>query len=69
MLPLMLLADDDKTNDMLPLVFAMGGGKFDMSNPMMLYFLMSNGKANNNMLPLFFAMNNNCFSTPAPSAE
>ena len=69
MLPLMLLADGDKTNDMLPLVFAMGGGKFDMSNPMMLYFLMSNGKTNDNMLPLLFAMNNNCFSIPAPSAE
>lgn len=69
MLPLMLLADGDKTNDMLPLVFAMGGGKFDMSNPIMLYFLMSNGKANDNMLPLLFAMNNNCFSIPAPSAE
>ena len=50
-------------------MFAMGGGKFDMSNPMMLYFLMSNGKANDNMLPLLFAMNNNCFSIPAPSAE
>lgn len=69
MLPLMLLADGDKTNDMLPLMFAMGGGKFDMSNPMMLYFLMSNGKANDNMLPLLFAMNNNFFSIPAPSAE
>lgn len=69
MLPLMLLADGDKTDDMLPLVFAMSGGKFDMSNPMMLYFLMSNNKANDNMLPLLFAMNNNCFSIPAPSAE
>lgn len=69
MLPLMLLADGDKTDNMLPLMFAMGGGKFDMSNPMMLYFLMSNGKANDNMLPLLFAMNNNCFSIPASSAE
>ena len=69
MLPLMLLADGDKTDDMLPLVFAMSGGKFDMSNPMMLYFLMSNNKANDNMLPLLFAMNNNCFSIPTPSAE
>lgn len=69
MLPLMLLADGDKTDDMLPLMFAMGGGKFDMSNPMMLYFLMSNGKVNDNMLPLLFAMNNNCFSIPAPSAD
>lgn len=69
MLPLMLLADGDKTDNMLPLMFAMSGGKFDMSNPMMLYFLMSNGKANDNMLPLLFAMNNNCFSIPAPSVK
>lgn len=69
MLPLMLLADGNKTDDMLPLMFAMSGGKFDMSNPMMLYFLMSNDKANDNMLPLLFAMNNNYFSIPAPSAE
>lgn len=60
MLPLMLLADGGKENDMLPLVFAMGGGKFDMSNPMMLYFLTKDNKADN-MLPLMFAMNGNLF--------
>ena len=60
MLPLMMLADGGKENDMLPLVFAMGGGKFDMSNPMMLYFLTKDNKADN-MLPLMFAMNGNLF--------
>lgn len=60
MLPLMLLADGDKENDMLPLMFAMGGGNFDMSNPMMLYFLTKDNKADN-MLPLMFAMNGNLF--------
>lgn len=60
MLPLMMLADGGKENDMLPLVFAMGGGKFDMSNPMMLYFLTKEG-GNSDMLPLMFAMNGNLF--------
>ena len=62
MLPLMLLADGDKENDMLPLVFAMNGGKFDMSNPMMLYFLTKDNKTDN-MLPLMFAMNGNLFGS------
>lgn len=57
MLPLMLLADGDKTNDMFPLMFAMGGGKFDMSNPMMMYFLMKDKGGSNDMLPLLL-MNN-----------
>ena len=56
MLPLMLLADGDKSDDMLPLMFAMGGGKFDMSNPMMLYFLMKDNK-NKDILPFMFFAN------------
>ena len=57
MLPLMLLADGGKTDDVLPLMFLMnGGGNFDMSNPMMLYFLMKDGK-NSDMLPLMFLAN------------
>lgn len=55
-LPLMLLSDSDKSDDMLPLVLAMNGGKLDMSNPMMLYFLMKNDK-NSDMLPLFMLAN------------
>ena len=55
MLPLMLLADGDKSDDMLPLMFAMGGGKFDMSNPMMLYFLMKDNKSKDILPFMFFA--------------
>lgn len=56
MLPLMLLADSNKSDDMLPLMFAMSGGKFDMSNPMMLYFLMKDNK-NKDILPFMFFAN------------
>lgn len=55
-LPLMLLVDEDKTDNMLPLILAMNGGKFDMSNPMMLYFLMSNDK-NKDILPFMLYAN------------
>ena len=55
MLPLMLLADGDKSDDMLPLMFAMGGGKFDMSNPMMLYFLMKDNKSKDILPFMLFA--------------
>lgn len=55
-LPLMLLADEDKSDNMLPLILAMNGGKFDMSNPMMLYFLMSNDK-NKDILPFMLYAN------------
>ena len=52
MLPLMMLADGGKTDDVLPLMFLVNGGNgFDMNNPMMLYFLMKDGKSND-MLPL-----------------
>lgn len=57
MLPLMMLADGGNANDMLPLMFLMGGdGNFDMSNPMMMYMLMKDGK-HSDMLPLYFLMN------------
>ena len=55
-LPLMMLADD-KNDDMLPLMFMMNDGQMDISNPMMLYFLMKDGKAGNEMLP-FLMMSN-----------
>ena len=54
-LPLMLLADEDKSDNMLPLMFAMNGGKFDMSNPMMLYFLMKDNKSKDILPFMFFA--------------
>ena len=44
---LMMLCGDSKDfNDMLPLML-MNGGNFDMSNPMMMYFLMKNFKSDN----------------------
>lgn len=66
-LPLMLLSDSDKPDDMLPLIFAMNGGKFDMSNPMMLYFLMKNDK-NSDILPLFMLANGG-FNAPAAATS
>lgn len=66
MLPLMLLNDSNKSDDMLPLMFMMNGGKFDMSNPMMLYFLMKDGGKSNDMLPLYFFMNGS-YLGPKPS--
>ena len=66
-LPLMLLSDTDKSDDMLPLIFAMNGGKFDMSNPMILYFLMKNDN-NSDMLPLFMLANGG-FNAPAAATD
>ena len=57
MLPLMLMSNGGKSDDVLPLMFMMNGGKMDMSNPMMMYFLMKDGKAGNDMLP-FLMMSN-----------
>lgn len=56
MLPLMMLADDDKSSDMLSLMLLMNGASFDISNPMMLYFLTKDNKAND-ILPLMFFAN------------
>lgn len=66
-LPLMLLSDTDKSDDMLPLIFAMNGGKFDMNNPMMLYFLLKNDK-NSDMLPLFMLANGG-FGAPTAATD
>lgn len=65
MLPLMLMSNSDsKTDDMLPLMFMMNGGNMDMSNPMMMYFLMKDNKGDNDMLPFLlmsnFSGNCNC---------
>ena len=58
MLPLMLMSNSEsKTDDMLPLMFMMNGGNMDMSNPMMMYFLMKDNKGDNDMLP-FLLMSN-----------
>lgn len=55
MLPLMILADDDKSSDMLSLMLLMNGANFDMTNPMMLYFLTKDNKANDILPFMFFA--------------
>lgn len=68
MLPLMLLNDSNKSDDMLPLLFMMNGGKFDMSNPMMLYFLMKDGGKTNDMLPLYFFMNGSYLGPKHPDS-
>ena len=57
MLPLMLMSNGGKSDDVLPLMFFMNGGKMDMSNPMMMYFLMKDSKGGNDMLP-FLMMSN-----------
>ena len=48
-LPFMLLQDSNSA-DFLPLLLLSQGGKFDTSNPMMLYFLMKDEK-NSDILP------------------
>ena len=65
MLPFMLMSEDNKDIDPMMLMFMMNqnGGVstgFDMSNPMMLYFLMGkDGKSNNDMLPMLMMMSMN----------
>lgn len=49
MLPFMLLGDGKNIDPMMMLMLA-NGGKMDMSNPMMMYFLMKD-KGGNDMLP------------------
>lgn len=48
-LPFMLLQDSNSA-DFLPMLLLSQGGKFDTSNPVMLYFLMKDGK-NSDILP------------------
>ena len=71
MLPFMLLGEDGgKDIDPMMLMFMMNsnGGMstgFDMSNPMMLYFLMGKDSKNSDMLPLMMMMGMN----QAPAAH
>lgn len=55
MLPFMLMSGNVGSKDMLPLML-MSGGKFDMSNPLMMYAFMSDGNSADNLLP-FLLMN------------
>lgn len=62
MLPFMLMSEDNKDIDPMMLMFMMNqnggaGTGFDMSNPMMWYFLMGkDGKTNSDMLPFMMMM-------------
>lgn len=55
MLPFLMLEQGGDTSDLMPLMLMQGN--MDMSNPMILYFLMKD--KSDNMLPLFFMMNAN----------
>lgn len=56
MLPMMMLANNDSNSDnMLPLLLM--NDNVNMSNPMMMYFLLKDGNQDN-MLPLLFMMQN-----------
>ena len=58
MLPFLMVSDGSKDID--PMMFMlMSGGKFDMSNPMMMYFMMKDGDKSSDMLPFMFMMMNN----------
>ena len=64
-LPLMMLSDSKGMDDMLPLMLMSNGGAMDFtSNPMMVYFLMKNGKSND-MLPFLLMSNPNLFGGAA----
>ena len=54
--------------DMLPLMLLSNESVDFASNPMMLYFLMKDGKSND-MLPFLLMSNNGLFSAPAKDVE
>lgn len=58
MLFALMMGDGNFSNDSLLPLMLMGNGGFDMSNPMMMYFLMSGNKGGDNLLPFLFMMNN-----------
>lgn len=62
MLPLMLMSGGDtkNSNDML-MMLALGGGKIDFSNPMMMYMFMGDKSNTNDMLMMMMLSGNNPF--------
>ena len=64
MLPFMMMQDGGKIEDIMPLMMMTGGMKMDMSNPMLMYFLMKDGKMDKMALPLMMMMNQ---SAPTPT--
>lgn len=58
MLPFLMMNENGKDFD--PMMFMlMNGGKFDMSNPMMMYLMMKDGDKSSDMLPFIFMMMKN----------
>lgn len=68
MLPFLMMSDNSKIEDIMPLMMMTGGMKMDMSNPMLMYFLMKDGKMDKMALPLMMMMNQ-LAPTPAPVCE
>ena len=58
-LMMMLSEDGNGVKDMLPLMLMANGGSVDMSNPLMLYALMSNDSksSNDNIMPMLMMLN------------
>lgn len=68
MLPFLMMSDNGKIEDIMPLMMMTGGMKMDASNPMLMYFLMKDGKMDKMTLPLMMMMNQSA-PTPAPVCE
>lgn len=68
MLPFLMMSDNGKIEDIMPLMMMTGGMKMDASNPMLMYFLMKDGKMDKMALPLMMMMNQSA-PTPAPVCE
>lgn len=63
---MMLLSEGDNgVKDMLPMMLMANGGGMDMSNPLMMYALLSDDTKMNGMLPFLFMMNASKFAAPA----
>lgn len=58
-LMMMLSEDGNGVKDMLPLMLMANGGNIDMSNPLMMYALMSGDSKMGDMLPFMLMMNAN----------
>lgn len=63
MLPLLMMGDDKNIDPMVMMLAS--GGKMDMSNPMMMYFLMKDGKMDKTAMMMMLMMNQQK-SVPAP---
>lgn len=62
MLPLLMMGDDKNIDPMVMMLAS--GGKMDMSNPMMMYFMMKDGKMDKTAMMMMMLMNQ---PKPAPA--